>query len=252
MDILNVAFRWIHIVAGILWIGLLYWFNFVNIPFAGGMDGDTKKKVVPELLPRSLYWFRWAALWTWTTGFLLVLLLFYHGNLMFEQGMGGWNVATFVMLAVTFFMFFPYDALSKSGLGKNIRTMGIVGFILIAAVTYAMIEWAEFSYRAYSIHIGAMFGTIMIMNVWMRIWPAQKKIIPAIKEGQAPDAALVASAGQRSRHNVYLSVPLVWTMINAHTVVPGGDSWFYLLGVVLLSWVAVHFLYEKSGKVKGF
>lgn len=252
MDLLSVAFRWIHIIAGILWIGLLYWFNFVNIPFAGGMDGDTKRKVVPELLPRSLYWFRWAAIWTWTTGVLLLLLVFYHGNLMFEQGMGGWNAEAFVMLAVVFLMFFVYDALSKSGLGKNIRTMGIIGFVIVAAVTYAMIEWAEFGYRAYSIHIGAMFGTIMMMNVWMRIWPAQKKVIPAIKEGQAPEADLVAMAGQRSRHNVYMSVPLVWTMINAHTVVPGGDSWFYLLGVVLVGWVAVHFLYEKSGKVKGF
>ncbi len=251
MDLLSVAFRWIHIIAGILWIGLLYWFNFVNIPFAGTMDGDTKKKVVPEMLPRALYWFRWGAIWTWVTGLLLLLLVFYHGGLMFEEGKGGWNTPTFVMLAIVFLMFFLYDMLAKSGIGKNIRNMGIVGFIIIAAITYAM-EWAEFSYRAYSIHIGTMFGTIMMMNVWMRIWPAQKKVIPAVKEGQAPDQSLVALAGQRSRHNVYMSVPLVWTMINQHTVVPGANSPLYLLGVVLVGWIALHFIYERSLTVKGF
>ncbi len=252
MDVLSVLFRWVHIVAGILWIGLLYWFNFVNIPFAGGMEGDTKKKVVPELLPRALFWFRFSALWTWVTGLLLLLLVFYQGNLMFDEGMGGWGASAFVMLAVVFLIFFLYDILAKSEFGKNIRNMGIAGFIIIAAVTYAMISWSEFSYRAYSIHIGAMFGTIMMMNVWMRIWPAQQKVIPAVKEGQAPDAALVAQAGQRSRHNVYLSVPLVWAMVNQHTVVPGADSPLYLLGAILVGWVAVHFLYEKSTKVKGF
>ncbi len=92
----------------------------------------------------------------------------------------------------------------------------------------------------------------MIMNVWMRIWPAQKKIIPAIKAGTAPDAALIAQAGQRSRHNTYLSVPLIWTMINAHTVVPGANSWFWLLGVTLVGWLAVSLVYGKSMKVKGF
>jgi len=97
-----------------------------------------------------------------------------------------------------------------------------------------------------------MFGTIMVGNVWMRIWPAQKKVIAAVKEGTLPDAALAAQTAQRSRHNTYLSVPLVWTMINAHTVVPGADSWLILPLVVLLGWGAVALLYGKSTKVKGF
>ena len=81
-----------------------------------------------------------------------------------------------------------------------------------------MAVWGGFSYRALNIHVGAMFGTIMAFNVWYRIWPAQQKIITAVKAGTAPDAALVALAGARSRHNTYMSVPLVWTMINQHTV----------------------------------
>ncbi len=156
------------------------------------------------------------------------------------------------MVIVSLLPFALYDPLAKSGLGKNIRTFGAIGFVLIAVIVWLMTTWGQFSYRAYNIHIGVMFGSIMIANVWMRIWPAQKKIIAAIKEGTPPDAALVAQAGQRSRHNTYLSVPLVWTMINAHTVVPGADSIFWLLGVIIVGWLCVSLIYDKSGKVKGF
>ena len=75
-ELLQALFRWIHIVAGIFWIGHLYYFNFVNGPFEGTLDGEGKKKVVPQLRPRALYWFRWGAAWTWITGVLLVLLVF--------------------------------------------------------------------------------------------------------------------------------------------------------------------------------
>jgi len=221
MDILSVLFRWLHVAAGILWIGLLYWFNFVNIPFAGTMDGDTKKKVVPELLPRALYFFRWGAVWTWVTGVLLLLLVFYHDQQTLISQQDPWTVGSWIMVLVTLFMFFLYDPLAKSGLGKDIKVFGAIAFVIVGIVTYCMYKEGGFGYRGYQIHIGAMFGTIMIMNVWMRIWPAQKKIIAAVKEGQAPDAALVVQAGQRSRHNVYMSVPLVWTMINFHTTSMG-------------------------------
>ena len=79
MQVLEALFRWIHVVAGIMWIGHLYFFNFVNVPFQGTMDGETKKKVNPELLPRALFWFRWGAAWTWVSGILLLALVFYHG-----------------------------------------------------------------------------------------------------------------------------------------------------------------------------
>src|SRR4030095_4231801 len=94
-------------------------------------------------------------------------------------------------------------------------------FVLVAAVAFAMGTWGGFSYRGVNIHIGALFGTTMAFNVWYRIWPSQQKIITAVKAGTPPDPAVVALAGARSRHNVYMSVPLVWTMINQHsTTVP--------------------------------
>src|SRR5512147_3146516 len=101
MSIIESLFRWIHVVTGILWIGLLYFFNWVNSAFAPTMDGDTKKKVVPELMPRALYWFRWGAAFTWVTGVLLLLVVYYHGGLLFGEH-GHWGLMTLIMLAITF------------------------------------------------------------------------------------------------------------------------------------------------------
>ena len=105
-----------------------------------------------------------------------------------------------------------------------------------------------------------MFGTIMAFNVWFRIWPAQQKIITSIKNGEAPDGSLLALAGLRSKHNTYMSVPLIWTMINEHTrYFSGGNlgfagqyGWLVLMGIVALGWHIVFQIYKKSAKVQGF
>jgi uncharacterized membrane protein len=257
VEVLSALTRWIHILAGILWIGMLYFFNFVNGPFQGTQDGETKKKVNPELLPRVLYFFRWGAAWTWFTGVLLLLLVFYHGQITLEPEVR-WGAGSIAMIAVTFLATFLYDALHKSALGKDPKTFGTVAFVL-AAIVVALMNTFGFSYRAYNIHLAALFGTIMAFNVWYRIWPAQQKIVRAVKEGTAPDAALVALAGARSRHNTYMSVPLLWGMMNQHTVtlpatfgIPAAFAWTFLLIVVLVGWHLVFQLYKKAGKVKGF
>jgi uncharacterized membrane protein len=258
VDTLNALFRWLHILAGIVWIGMLYFFNWVNGPLAATLDGDTKRKVVPELMPRALFWFRWGAAWTWLTGLLLLLLVFYHGGIVFEEG-GAWSAAGIVMVAVVFLAPFVYDALHKSALGKDPKVFGAVAFLLLALVAALMAGWAGFGYRAVNIHIGGLLGTIMAFNVWFRIWPAQQQIIAAVKAGTPPDAALVAMAGARSRHNVYMSVPLFWTMINNHTTtvptalgIPARHGYTLLLLVVLIAWHIVWQLYKKAPKVKGF
>ena len=249
-ETLQALFRWIHIVAGILWIGHLYFFNFVNGPFEGTLDGGGKKTVVPQLRPRALYWFRWGAAWTWITGVLLVLLVFYHGRITFG-GDGSWTPFGAVMVAVTFLAFAVYDPIAKMEFAKNNKQMAGVGFVLVvvAVLGYVM---AGFTYRGYVIHLGALFGTLMAANVWMRIWPAQQKIITAIRDGQAPDAALVAMAGQRSRHNTYMSVPLVWAMINQHTTVPFASTYLWVIAMVGIGWGAVMWLYKKAPTIKGF
>lgn len=268
MELIHPIFKWLHIIAGIAWIGLLYFFNFINGHVAATMDGDTKKKVVPELMPRTLYWFRWGAAWTWVTGVILLYVIFWHGSLSMGESGGNYMFAegvevtywAHIMLLITFGAVFIYDFLYKSGLANNVRLVTIISFILIGAIVYSMKHCAGFEYRAFNIHLGAMFGTMMAFNVWFRIWPAQQKIISAIKNGNTPDGDLLALAGLRSKHNTYLSVPLIWTMINQHTTLFSGGNygisdstnWLVLMIVVALGWHIVFQLYKKAAKVEGF
>jgi len=263
LALLNPVAKWLHIIAGITWIGLLYFFNFINGHVAAKMDGDTKKQVVPELMPRTLFWFRWGAVWTWITGIVLLYVIFWAGSLSIGESLGNnmfdadteVTMWAHIMLLVTFLAVFVYDFLYKSALAKNVRLVTIISLLLILGVEYLMIHCGQFGYRAFNIHIGTMFGTMMAFNVWFRIWPAQQKIIAAIRDGEAPDGDLLALAGLRSKHNTYLSVPLIWTMINEHTVVFSGKlcgcTGLVLAIVIPLGWHIVFQLYKKSAKVEG-
>jgi uncharacterized membrane protein len=252
MDVMNLIeslFRWFHVFFGILWIGLLYFFNFVNGPFAATMDGETKKKVVPELMPRALYWFRWGAAFTWITGVFLLLIVYYHGRQMWPNQDSNWGPMAFIMLAIVFLGVFVYDSVFRTVV-KDIQQQFWVGLIAATLVVLLMDYAAGFSYRGYAIHLGSMFGTIMAFNVWFRIWPAQQKIITATKNGEAPDPAVVGLAGLRSRHNTYMSVPLVFTMISQHATWAANPI---LLGLVIfVGWATVYHVYDRAAKVKGF
>jgi uncharacterized membrane protein len=245
---MQLVFRWIHVIAGITWIGHLYFFNFVNGQVAKTYDADSKKKVVPELMPRALYWFRWGAAYTWITGILLLGLVYYMGGTLLSDETPvklSVGAGAGIGLAVLVVGFGVYDVLWKA-MAKN-ETVGVaVSFVLLAGVTFGLAQ--IFSGRAVYIHIGSMFGTAMAANVWMRIWPAQRKIISAIKAGTAPDGALVATAGLRSKQNTYMSVPLVFTMISNHyTQVYGSPyAWVYLLGFVAVGWGATKWLFTKA------
>jgi uncharacterized membrane protein len=241
---LDPLLRWIHVVAGITWIGHLYFFNWVNAQVAKTYDADTKKKVVPELMPRALYFFRWGAAYTWITGLLLLALLYYHGMAKAEGQMD--DLLAVVALWVVGPMI--YDTLWKS-MAKNENAGVAVSFLLLAAAIAGLHFGLEVDGRTLYIHVGALLGTTMAMNVWMRIWPLQKKIIGAIAQGQAPDPAQVALAGLRSKHNTYMSVPLVFTMFALHTVKYYSErdySWIILIGVIAVGWLAVKWLFSKS------
>ena len=262
MELIHPIFKWLHVIAGIMWIGLLYFFNFVNTAFAPTMDGETKKKVVPELMPRALYWFRMGAAWTWGTGIVLLYVIYWAGGMMPSNFTSdpvtgeSANMFIHILLLLTFVAVFLYDAIYKSPLASNIRAVTVLSFVLITAYVFAMQTLGGFEYRAVNIHLGAMFGTIMAFNVWFRIWPAQKKIIAAIKNGDAPDGQLLALAGLRSKHNTYMSVPLIWTMHNQHHVtaptalgIPAEFSWLLPMAMVILGWHIVFQLYKKSANV---
>ncbi len=251
LDHLSILLRWIHILAGILWIGLLYFFNFVNGPFTGTMDAETKKKVIPELIPRALYWFRWGAAYTWLTGVFLLIIIYYVGNAALDTGVT-WNAANIIMLCTIFVMPYVYDALSKSI--KDAKVFTAVAFVIVTALIYlAQSPMIGFGYRGYMIYVGGMFGTIMAFNVWFRIWPNQQKIINGIKTGPPAEASVAALAGLRSKHNTYMSVPLVWAMINVHSVVfSSANGWIVLPIVILVGWFFTMLIYKKAAKIKGF
>lgn len=246
-DWLNALFRWIHVVAGIVWIGHLYFFNFVNAQVAKTYDADSKKKVVPELMPRALYFFRWGAAWTWITGVLLFGLVYPMGGALLDpEATMNVAVASIVAILVLFAGFAVYDLLWKSPLAKNAMAANVASIVLIAGLAFLLQRL--FSGRAAWILLGATLGTIMAANVWMRIWPSQRRIIGAIKGGQAPDAAIVALAGLRSRHNTFMSVPLVFLMVSNHypTLYGSPLGWVWALVIVGLGFATASFLYAKS------
>ena len=151
-----------------------------------------------------------------------------------------------ISTAVLVIGFAIYDVLWKRVFAKN-ETVGVaVSFVLLAALVFGMAQ--VFNGRAVWIHIGGLFGTIMAANVWMRIWPNQRKIIAATKAGTAPDAAIVALAGLRSKHNTYMSVPLVLMMVSNHF--PGvygwEHGWIIAMVLVALGWAITKWLYKKS------
>jgi len=250
---MQLFFRWIHVVAGIAWIGHLYFFNWVNGPLAKTYTPETRKLVVPELMPRALYWFRWGAAWTWITGILLAGLVYYHGRIVFEDPNSGnpwlWLGVFTVLILVGFVV---YNAIMKGV--KNLIAANAICLVLFAAA-YALLECVgKFSGRALYIHAGAILGSMMAGNVWMIIWPYQKRIITAIKNGTAPDPADVATAGLRSRHNTFMSVPLIFTMISNHYPTVYGSPYrdIILALIIAIGFMATSMLYTKSAKVTGF
>ena len=249
---IQLLLRWAHVVAGVIWIGHLYFFNWVNGYVAKVLDGPTKKAVVPELMPRALYWFRWGAAWTWITGLLLGALIYYHGRIVFEDPNAGnpWLWLA-IVLAILIVGFLVYNFIMKAI--KNVVVASTICLILFAAAYLCLEYCGHFSGRALYIHAGLILGTIMAANVWMVIWPSQKKIIAAVKEGTAPDANLVALATLRSRQNTYMSVPLIFTMISNHYPTMYGQQYrdICLAAVILVGFAVVRLLYGKAGKVPG-
>ncbi len=256
MELLELADRWVHFIAGVVWIGLLFFFNWVNSAFAPTMDGDTKRKVIPELMPRALWWFRWGALYTWVTGFLLLFLVYYHGadgaNLFEGQHAKATPADWGPAFAGLFIGFVIYDVLFKSM--KSQHNVAVVLWGVIAmGFAYYLKEMQGFSDRAVYIHVAALFGTAMAANVWMRIWPAQRRIITAIKNGEAPDPADAGMAGLRSKHNTYMSISLLLFMVGVGQT--GMFRYGYLptiAGVLVISFGVCWMLYAKAKKVPGF
>jgi uncharacterized membrane protein len=208
------ALRWLHFLAGITWIGMLYFFNLVNVKFMRELDAATKGKVVPNLMPKALWWFRWGAFWTVLAGFLLHLSTVTsesHGLPMFFWI---WLVVVLAAFTVGTWLF---TAFKKDG--RMLFAAYLILMIVMATVLWKVHSSANTSWKVLAIAIGGGMGIIMFMNVWMIIWPLQKKIIAATKaqaeSGTAPPAEMPAWARRAflaSRTNAWLSVIMLFYM----------------------------------------
>ena len=263
---LNLIFRWIHVFAGIMWVGTTYYFTWLDarlteeekavantgnaaqiwMVHSGGFYVVEKRKV-PDLASRTLHWFRWEAGTTWLSGFALLVLMFYisGGSGLLEGNADDISGAAAIAIGLGLLIvgWLVYDLMMLSPLRKNEKAFAVIAYLMIVGVTYGLTRYL--SGRAAYIHVGALFGTIMAANVWMRILPAQKKMIAALNAGQKPDEALSAQAKLRSKQNTFMAVPVVFLMISNHF--PGvsyGDkyNWAVLAILILAGWIAAKFI----------
>src|SRR5262249_11961098 len=193
----------------------------------------------------EVHWFRWEALATFVTGFALLNIVYYHGGLMVDAIDPKVTVvqASLISLATLVFGWAAYDALAGTPLAKNDRAFAVVGFVLTVAL--AAMLGKVLSSRATYIHVGALFGTIMAANVWMRILPPQRRMIAAAAKGEPLDETLGAGAKQRSKHNTFLAVPTTFIMVSNHfpTATYGNHYAVPILGaMILVGWGAAAIL----------
>jgi len=188
-----------------------------------------------------VHWFRWEAAMTWLSGIVLMFLVYYFSGGLIDPDVAdisqGRGIA--IGIGVLIFGWVIYDLALRSSLGRSEIGFAIFSLIMTAAFTYGLVH--VFSGRAAYIHVGAMFGTIMVLNVWMRILPAQRKMIAAAAAGATFDPALGAQAKMRSKHNTFMAVPVVFIMLSNHfPVATYGTtfSWQILVALVLIGWGA--------------
>jgi uncharacterized membrane protein len=264
----NLILRWIHVLAGIFWIGQTYYFT--KLEGRMGLDEEEAKKSgrlpqvwlvhsgsfslvekqsSPKAVPAKFYWFRWEALITWISGFLLLGLLYYSGGLLLDDSVSniGMGAGVAIGLGTLFLGFAVYEGIWRSPLGRMPLLAGTICYFLVVALAYALTHLI--SGRAAYIHVGALFGTIMAANVWMGILPATRKMLVAIREGKPIDQKLSERAKNRTIHNTYMTVPLIFLMISNHfpTATYGADyNWLILSILVLAGAASAKLIYKAS------
>ena len=251
---LQALFRWIHVFSAILWIGQTYLFNFLEKNLEPDADQKNlvgklwmvhgggfylvEKQRVPTIMPLTLHWFKWEAASTWLSGVVLIGLTYYAGGLLVEPGMN-YITAVAAGIGVVIVGWVGYDALVRSPLGRTEWLVGVLGFCLLLLIHVGLKE--VLSSRAAFIHVGALIGTIMAANVWIRILPSQRKMIALAAAGEEPSVALSRTAPLRSKHNSYLVISLVFIMISNHypSISYGSDQSTVVLGGLILLGAAV-------------
>ncbi|CAO3454027.1 FIG137887: membrane protein related to purine degradation [Azospirillum argentinense] len=267
----NFLVRWLHVITAIAWIGSSFYFIHLDLSLrrrdglpngvageawqvhGGGFYNMMKYTVAPPELPEKLTWFKWEAYATWLSGFCLLSVLYYHGAELYMIDPAvldiPWWGAVLLSLGALGMGWHVYDRLCKSPLGKDDVKLAAAGFVFLVLVAWGLSH--VFSGRAAMLHVGALIGTMMSANVFRIIIPNQTKAVAAMKAGQVPDPALGKQAKQRSLHNNYLTLPVVFLMISNHYPLAFGTrySWVIVAVVLVVGAVIRHFFNSRhAGK----
>jgi uncharacterized membrane protein len=268
LDWLNFLVRWLHLITGIAWIGASFYFvwldNHLREPppelkargvaghlwavHGGGFYNPQKYLVAPPELPRELHWFKWEAYVTWLSGFALLAIVYYANAQAMMAGAVPVGSAALVAIGLASLVvaWVVYDLLCKA-LGDRPAVFGALFFVFMLAAT-ALLEQV-LGGRAATIHVGAMIGTIMVANVAMVIIPGQRRMVAAMQAGAAPDPRDGLRGKQRSVHNNYLTLPVLFIMISNHfAMITGARHLWLVLGAVSLAGVAIRHFFNLRHK----
>jgi len=272
-DWLDLLTRWLHVIAGIVWIGSSFYFialdNHLRPPrdeserelgiggetweiHGGGFYNIKKYLVAPRVLPETLHWFKWEAYTTWLSGFTLLIVLYYLNAdpYLIDKSVADLSVAEAVAISIGLLAagWLVYDLLCRLlGSRPFVLATALLGLITLAAWGVSHL----FSGRATYVQIGAMLGTMMVGNVFFVIIPAHRELVRAKQAGREPDPAANARGKLRSVHNNYLTLPVVFTMLSNHFPFTYGHSYSWLILVVLLvigAWVRHFFNLRHLGR----
>jgi uncharacterized membrane protein len=263
----SLCLRWLHVVAGIAWIGSSFYFMHLDYSLkpkgdlpkgaygeawqvhGGGFYNMMKFMVAPTRMPDELTWFKWEAYTTWLSGFTLLVVTYYVGASLFlidPSVMAISPLAASAISAGTLLLgWLVYHYACRSPLGRNTGLLLGLGFVFLVALCYGFTR--IYSGRGTFLQMGAMVGTIMVANVFFVIIPNQKKVVAALLKGETPDPALGAEAKLRSTHNNYLTLPVVLVMIGNHYPLMFGTryNWIIFAIVLIVGAVIRHFFNER-------
>ncbi len=265
---LELVFRWLHLIAGIAWIGSSFYFMFLDyslrkragLPDAikgeswnvhgGGFYLMQKYIVAPAEMPEELHWFKWEAYFTWISGFSLMIIIYYWGAESFLIDRDVMALQPWQAIAISIGAFvagwFIYDFLCKSPLGKNVFVLSALVFVLILLAAYGFTH--VYSGRGAFVHVGALVGTIMVANVFFIIIPNQRIVVADMIAGKEPAAYLGDEAKQRSTHNNYLTLPVLLMMISSHfpMIFSNQHSWLVVALVLIIGGIIRDYFNAKN------
>ncbi len=250
---LSFAVRWTHVITAIAWIGSSFYFIALDLglrktpslpPLAhgeewqvhgGGFYHIQKYLVAPDFLPEHLTWFKWESYWTWISGFLLLVIVYYFGADLFlidrhVLDVPAWG-AILISLASIVLGWLVYDALCRSLIGQS--TGGLMVALFAVLTLMAWLYTLVFSGRAAMLHMGAFTATIMAANVAMIIIPNQRIVVADLKAGRTPEAKYGRIAKQRSLHNNYLTLPVIFFMLSSHYPLAFATQWNWLIASLI-------------------